>query len=116
MTEQPISEPIANIGIKRERGYLYYINKEGNVCRIKKTGPRKRYKKKKTPFKFFNAKVPRVLLDCYVSTEFKKVSKDSNCGKIFVPKEMIDKTFKVILIPEEYYNLENEKQNKEKTE
>jgi len=115
MTEQPIPEPVANLGITRERGYLYYVDKDGNVKRIKKTGKRKSKKNlKKSVFKMFGTMVPRALLDTYVSIGFRKVKKYRNyTGCIIVPLEFVDKKFRVILIPEHYYKEENDNQRTE---
>lgn len=117
MTEQPKAEPIANLGITREPGYLYYIDKEGNVKRIKKTGKRKR-QPKINPFKFMSSKVPNCLLDCYVSTDFKQIRRMGEAGSAYValPLSLVGKKFRIVLIPESYYENELPKTGEEKSD
>ena len=39
-----MGEKIVKCGIKREAGWLYYIDKDGDVCRVKATRGRKEKK------------------------------------------------------------------------
>lgn len=105
MTEQPNPETIANLGITKEPGYLYFLDKDGNVKRIKKTGKRVKKSSLKTKaFKMFGTKVPKILLDSYISLDFEKVrGYKGYAGCIVVPRKFVDKSFRVILIPEHYY-------------
>lgn len=108
--EQPAPESIANLGITREPGYLYYLDKDGNVKRIKKTGKRKRKKEVRIqPFRFMGTRVPKYMIDCYVSPGFREV-RDLGAGSAYVaiPKSLIGKRFRVILVPEDYYEKEKE--------
>jgi len=105
MTEQPTPEPVANLGITKEPGYLYFLDKNGNVKRIKKTGKRVRKSSLKTrAFKMFGTKIPRILLDSYISLDFERVrSYKAYAGCIVLPRKFVDKEFRVILIPKHYY-------------
>ncbi len=41
-----MAEVLAKTGIKRESGYLYYVDKSGNAARVNMKRPGKPYKKK----------------------------------------------------------------------
>lgn len=105
-------EVIANIGITREPGYLYYVDSKGNVSRTKKTGPRRSFFKRICqPFNFMKTKIPRILLDCYVSKDIQIVRKDTTKAFVAVPRKLIGKKFKVILIPEDFYKDKEPEEN-----
>lgn len=40
-----MAEKVAKVGIKREEGYLYYVDKEGDISRAKMARGRKKKKK-----------------------------------------------------------------------
>lgn len=43
-----MAEKVAKVGIKRQEGYLYFIDKQGDISRVKMArGGRKKKKKKK---------------------------------------------------------------------
>lgn len=41
-----MAEKVAKVGIKREEGYLYYVDKAGDISRAKMARGRKKKKKK----------------------------------------------------------------------
>lgn len=107
MTEEPKKELVANFGITKEPGYLYYFDKNGNAYRVKKTGERKRNKSfRRSAFNFLGIHIPRVLLNCYVSNNLRTVRKYGGCVGVTLSngKELLGKKFRVILIPEESTN------------
>jgi len=53
-----MAEKVAKVGIKREAGYLYYIDKDGDVAKVKMArGGKKKAKKKVVKKKTVKKKV-----------------------------------------------------------
>lgn len=85
--------------IEKDPTFLYYIDKEGNTCKIKKTGPKKNVEKAKIYSKL-DISVPKILLNAFCSDDIKTIRKIGDGGYLHLPKRFVGKRFKVILIPE----------------
>lgn len=102
--EKPKKEIISqNLIEKKDPKYIYYFDKDGNACRKLRT-----YTKRKQPkpitnyFNEINLTLPKVIVNGFVSTKFKKVTKTGpNGGMIWLPATLVGREFKVILIPKE---------------
>lgn len=97
-------EVLSKDAIKRDPGYFYFIDSDGNVCRKARTSKRRKTTKKQiiNYFDKVNLTVPRILLNGYVSKKFKTVrATGPNGGMIWVPSALVGKTFQVILIPKD---------------
>lgn len=98
-------EVIKEQKIEKDPNYFYWLDKDGNVCRKLRGNTPGKPKKKKTIINFFDKvslSVPKVLINGYVSKKFKTVRRTGPAGgMIWVPPELVGKTFQVILIPKE---------------
>jgi len=97
--EEVIKEGVV---INKEPGYLYYINKSGDVCKRQKAGLRK-YKKTKSDKAYSKVflNIPTIMLHGYISNGFKKVYPTNTGAMMSVPKRFASKQVKVILLIKE---------------
>jgi len=94
-------EEVVKTGVvSTEPGYLYYINKKGDICKMKKGGVKRNKPRRKKIFSEVNITVPTSILRGYVSDAPKTVRKFGGGAMVHLPSRFIGKSFRVILIPE----------------
>jgi len=84
--------------------FFYFIDSEGNVCRKARISKKRKFVRKQiiNYFDKVNLTVPKIMVDGYVSKKFKTVRRTGpNGGMIWVPADLVGKTFQVILIPKD---------------
>ena len=99
MTEVILQKAIQN----KDPNYLYYVDKEGNLCKKKKEGLKHVVNKtKRKVYQTVDLTIPRVVTQGEIFIKEKVVRKFGEGGMIHMPKALVGKKFKVILVPKEF--------------
>ena len=91
-------EEVLKEGITREPGYIYYLNKEGNIARKKKAGLKHSKRTKEKKYSEINLTIPTILTKGYILDS--TVRKFGKGAMIHLPSRFIGKSFRILLVPE----------------